>query len=100
MPELIRLLRAIPGLRSLSLTTNGVLLTKLAGHLADAGLTRINVSVDSLVRERLPEMTRRDALDQALAGLEELERHPTIRPTKNNPVAMPASTHPELLALL
>ena len=54
---------AIPGLRSLSLTTNGVLLGKLAGPLAEAGLTRINVSLDSLVRERFPEITRRDALD-------------------------------------
>src|SRR5258708_3478515 len=97
MPELIRLLRAIPGLRSLSLTTNGVLLTKLAGQLADAGLTRINVSVDSLVRERFAEMTRRDALDQVLAGLEELERHPSIRPVKINAVAMRGFTEPEVL---
>jgi cyclic pyranopterin phosphate synthase len=97
MPELIRLLRAIPGLRSLSLTTNGVLLTKLAGQLADAGLTRINVSVDSLVRERFAEMTRRDALDQVLAGLEELERHPSIRPIKINAVAMRGFTEPEVL---
>ena len=68
------MLHAIPGLRSLSLTTNGVLLTKLAGPLAEAGLTRINVSLDSLVRERFAELTRRDALAQVLAGLEELEQ--------------------------
>src|SRR5262249_47943275 len=52
VPELVRMLHDIPGLRSLSLTTNGVLLTKLAGPLAEAGLTRINVSLDSLERER------------------------------------------------
>jgi len=97
IPELVRMLHAIPGLRSLSLTTNGVLLTKLAGPLAEAGLTRINVSVDSLVRERFAEMTRRDALAQVMAGLEELERHPTIQPIKINAVAMRNFTEAEVL---
>src|SRR5574340_64655 len=46
MPELIRQLRHIDGLRSLSLTTNGVLLKQMAGMLAEAGLQRINVSLD------------------------------------------------------
>ena len=56
VPELVRMLGAIPGLRSLSLTTNGVLLGRLAGPLAEAGLTRINVSLDSLARERFAEL--------------------------------------------
>ncbi|MGZ3584527.1 MAG: GTP 3',8-cyclase MoaA [Ktedonobacterales bacterium] len=97
LPDLIRMLRTIPGLRSLSLTTNGVLLTKLAGPLAEAGLTRINVSLDSLVRERFAQLARRDALEQVLAGLEELEKYPTIRPIKINAVAMRGFTEQEVL---
>jgi len=57
----------------LSLTTNGVLLAEQAHSLASAGLRRINVSVDSLIRHRFAEMTRRDALDRVLAGLSAAE---------------------------
>ncbi len=97
LPELIRMLHSIPALRSLSLTTNGVLLTKLAGPLAEAGLTRINVSLDSLARDRFAQLTRRDALAQVLAGLEELEKYPSIHPIKINAVAMRGFTEPEVL---
>src|SRR5829696_5323000 len=54
----------------LSLTTNGVLLDRFAGPLVDAGLRRLNVSLDSLSHVRFAEITRRDALDRVLAGLE------------------------------
>ena len=97
LPDLVAMLHAIPGLRSLSLTTNGVLLGRLAGPLAEAGLTRINVSLDSLARDKFAQLTRRDALEQVLAGLEELERYPTIRPIKINAVAMRGFTESEVL---
>jgi GTP 3',8-cyclase len=97
IPALVGMLHAIPGLRSLSLTTNGVLLGRLAGPLAEAGLTRINVSLDSLVREKFTQLTRRDALAQVLAGLEELEKYPTIWPIKINAVAMRGFTESEVL---
>ena len=99
LPDLIRLLAPLRqhGLESLSLTTNGHLLDKLAGQLAAAGLTRINVSLDSLVREKFHRITRRDCLDQVLAGLEELERHPSIRPIKLNAVALRGFTEEEIL---
>jgi GTP 3',8-cyclase len=97
LPELIRMLRGTPGLRSLSLTTNGVLLNRLAGPLAEAGLTRINVSLDSLVREQFAKLARRDALTQVLSGLEELEKYPTIQPIKVNAVAMRGFTEAEVL---
>src|SRR5579875_745918 len=74
--ELVRQLRQIPGLRSLSLTTNGVLLKQQARALAEAGLTRINVSLDSLMREKFARLTRRDQLNQVLEGLAELEHYP------------------------
>jgi GTP 3',8-cyclase len=95
--ELVRMLHEVEGLESLSLTTNGVLLGKLAGPLAEAGLTRINVSLDSLVRERFAEMTRRDQLEQVLAGLETLEHYPSIHPIKINAVAMRGFTEAEVL---
>ncbi len=88
LPELVRQLHAIDGLRSLSLTTNGILLKQQARALADAGLTRINVSLDSLVREKFAKLTRRDQLDRVLEGLEELENYPTIHPIKINAVAV------------
>jgi cyclic pyranopterin phosphate synthase len=97
VPELVRRLRQIEGLQSLSLTTNGVLLKQLAGPLAEAGLTRINVSLDSLVREKFARLTRRDQLERVLAGLEALERYPSIRPIKINAVAMRGFTEDEVL---
>ncbi len=97
LPELVHMLSGLDGLRSLSLTTNGVLLTRLARPLAEAGLTRINVSLDSLVRERFAQLARRDALDQVLAGLEAVEQCPTIRPIKVNAVAMRGFTEAEVL---
>ncbi len=97
LPELIRMLKPTPGLRSLSLTTNGVLLKKLAGPLAEAGLTRINVSLDSLVREKFAQLTRRDQFDAVIEGLEELEKYPSIHPIKINAVAMKDFTEDEVL---
>jgi cyclic pyranopterin phosphate synthase len=70
LPVLIGRLAAIPGIRDLALTTNGVLLPDLAGPLYDAGLRRINVHLDTLDRDRFFEITRRDDLGKVLAGLE------------------------------
>ena len=88
-----------PGVEDLSLTTNGILLDRLAGPLVDAGLRRINVSLDSLSHTRFAEITRRDALDRVLAGLEEAERYPELRPIKINCVAIRGFTEEEVPAL-
>jgi len=69
LPVLIRSLVAIPGIRDLALTTNGVLLPELAGPLYDAGLRRLNVHLDTLDRARFEQITRRDDLPKVLAGL-------------------------------
>ena len=98
VPDLVRRLAQIEGLESLSLTTNGVLLPRLAGDLAAAGLRRINVSLDSLDRERFAQITRRDALSAVLDGLEELEKYPSIAPIKVNAVAIKGFTEPEIPA--
>jgi cyclic pyranopterin phosphate synthase len=99
LPVLVEMLAAIPGVRDLSLTTNGVLLDRLAGPLVAAGLKRINVSLDSLSHVRFAELTRRDALDAVLRGLEEAERYPELRPIKVNCVAIKGFTEEEVPAL-
>lgn len=100
LPSIIRRLSELrgEGLESLSITTNGVMLDKLAGKLAEAGLTRINVSLDTLVREKFHQITRRDCLDRVLKGLEVLEQYPSIRPIKINAVAMKNFTEDEILS--
>ena len=99
LPELVRMLAGIDGVRDLSLTTNGVLLDRLATPLVDAGLRRINVSLDTLNHVRFAEIARRDALDAVLRGLEEAERHPELRPIKVNCVAVKGFTEGEVPAL-
>jgi GTP 3',8-cyclase len=99
LPTLVSMLSPIRGVTDLSLTTNGILLDRLAGPLVDAGLRRLNVSLDSLSHVRFAEITRRDALDRVLAGLEEAERHPQLRPIKVNCVAVRGFTEDEVPAL-
>jgi len=99
LPSLVRMLAGTPGVEDLSLTTNGVLLDRLAGPLVEAGLRRVNVSLDSLSHTRFAEITRRDALDRVLAGLAEAERYPELRPIKINCVAMRGFTEHEVPAL-
>src|SRR6185437_11086135 len=98
VPVLVRMLHELPGLRSLSLTTNGTRLPQLVAPLAEAGLTRINVSLDSLVPHKFFQLTRRDALASVLAGLEALEAYPQIHPIKVNAVAMKGFTEEEVLS--
>jgi len=97
LPKLVGMLSAIGGLEDLSLTTNGYMLERYAGALAAAGLRRINVSLDSLSRDRFFQITRRDALPQVIAGLAALERYPQFSPVKVNCVAMRGFTEAEVL---
>lgn len=66
---LCRKLRAVPGLRELCLTTNGALLPRLAGSLREAGVDRLNISLDTLRPDRFAAMTRRGRLEQVLEGV-------------------------------
>jgi GTP 3',8-cyclase len=99
LPQLVEMLARVPGVDDLSLTTNGVLLDRLAAPLVEAGLRRLNVSLDSLSHVRFTELTRRDALDQVLRGLEAAEAHPELRPIKVNCVAIKGFTEEEVPAL-
>lgn len=85
LPLLVRMLATEPGVEDLSLTTNGLLLDKLATRLAEAGLTRVNVSLDTLSAERYEKLTRRNVLQRVLVGLE-AARDAGLAPIKVNTV--------------
>ena len=95
-PRLVAMLRRVEGLRDLSVTTNGYLLERDADALVDAGIDRINVSIDALARDRFHEITRRDALPQVLRGLAAIAAHERVRPIKVNAVAMRDFTEAEV----
>ena len=87
LPSLVRMLRAVPGVRDLALTTNATLLAPVAEELAEAGLDRVNVSLDSLRPERYAAITRGGRLADALAGIE-AARAAGLAPLKVNCVLM------------
>lgn len=93
---LVRQLVSLDGLRDLSLTTNGSRLQAMAQDLWDAGLRRLNVSLDTLDREKFAQITRRDMIDRVLAGLDEAARV-GFHPIKINAVAIRGFTEEELL---
>jgi GTP 3',8-cyclase len=93
---LVSMLAAIEDLGDLSLTTNGYLLERYADPLVAAGIDRVNVSIDSLQRDRFFEITRRDALPQVLRGLEAIARHPEVHPIKVNALAIRGFTEREI----
>jgi cyclic pyranopterin phosphate synthase len=95
LPKLVAKLAAI-GFDDLSLTTNGVGLPHAATALADAGLRRVNVSCDSLDRDRFQRITRRDALDAVLEGMDAAEAA-GMAPVKVNVVLMRGVNHDEVV---
>lgn len=69
VPGLIETVGALPGVRKLSLSTNGSLLARHVDRLADAGVTGLNISLDSLVTERFRKITRGGSLSRVLEGI-------------------------------
>ncbi|MFA5891561.1 MAG: GTP 3',8-cyclase MoaA [Actinomycetota bacterium] len=95
LADLVQMLTA-RGVPELALSTNGVLLAERAPELARAGLHRINVSVDSLMRHRFAEMTRRDALEQVMEGLRAAEAA-GMHPIKLNCVVIRGTNDDEII---
>src|SRR6185295_8132259 len=88
LPALIGRITAVEGVREVAMTTNGVLLAEAVDDLVANGLSRLNVSIDSLDPERFALITRRRDLDRVLEGLAACERHESLRPIKVNAVAL------------
>ena len=82
----------------LALTTNGVKLAEVAHDLAHAGLTRVNVSLDTLQRDRFLALTRRDELDRVIAGID-AALDAGLTPVKVNAVVMRDVNDDEVVAL-
>jgi cyclic pyranopterin phosphate synthase len=98
LPVLVGMLNALrPGL-DLSMTTNGLKLVAMADELRAAGLTRVNVSLDTLDRGRFLELARRDRLHDVLAGLESAKRV-GFTPIKINAVLMRGFNEDEAVPL-
>ena len=99
VPQLIEQLGQIDALKDISLTTNGIGLIAQAQALYDAGLRRINVSLDTLNEERFEQMTRRKVLSRVLKGLKAAHEC-GFNPIKVNAVAMRGFTDDEIVDLV
>jgi cyclic pyranopterin phosphate synthase len=95
-PKLVGMLRDLDPDIDISMTTNGILLDRLAAPLAKAGLDRATVSLDSLLRHRFEEMTRRDALDKVMQGLRAAEQA-GLTPIKLNCVVIGGTNEGEVV---
>src|SRR5438105_4418223 len=98
LPRLVEMLAVIPGIKDIGLTTNGILLAQQAQALYDAGLRRLNVSLDTLDPGRFRELTRRDGLELVLAGITAAKRA-GFDPVKVNAVSIRGVTEPEVVPL-
>ncbi len=98
LPRLAAMLAAIDGIRDIGLTTNGLLLAPVAQALYDAGLRRINVSLDTLDPARFRQLARRDGLERVLEGIE-AARRAGFEPIKINAVSMRGITEHEVVPL-
>ncbi|MEA2451398.1 MAG: 3,8-cyclase [Actinomycetota bacterium] len=97
LPTLIRMLRGLSDELDISLTTNGYLLAEHATDLAAAGLDRVTVSCDSLIKHRFAELTLRDAFDEVMRGLEAAVAN-DLGPIKINTVVMRGHNDDEAIA--
>ena len=95
-PELVSMLSRIEGIADLSLTTNGELLKDYAHVLKEAGLSRVNVSLDTLRADRFRDITRLGELEDVLAGIE-AAREAGLHPIKANTVVMRGINADEIL---
>jgi GTP 3',8-cyclase len=95
LPQLAQRIAALPGINDLSLSTNATQLDKHATALKAAGVSRLNVSLDSLRPERIKAITGRDALPDILAGLQHAKQA-GFNPIKINMVAMKGTNDDEI----
>lgn len=99
IPRLIEMLAGIEGLEDLSLTTNGMLLAEHAQALKEAGLQRLNISLDTLNENVFQKITRRDGLEKTLQGIDAAIEC-GFESIKLNTLAIKGVTEPEVTALV
>jgi cyclic pyranopterin phosphate synthase len=97
--EVVRRINALPHAPKISLTSNGLRLPQLAQQLADAGLERVNVSLDTLDPERFKQMTHRDRFHDVIAGID-ASQQAGLLPVKVNAVLMRGFNDDEAVPLL
>jgi cyclic pyranopterin phosphate synthase len=85
--ELVKLIRNIPGIEDISMTTNGILLARMAQELKDAGLDRVNISLDTFKPERFQQMCGAGKLEDVLEGIEAAQKA-GLTPVKTNTVVL------------
>jgi cyclic pyranopterin phosphate synthase len=93
---LVELLANIPGINDLSLTTNGILLSEFAKPLKDAGLRRVNISLDTVDPEKYKEITRGGDLNRVMQGIDAAEKTGLL-PIKINCVVKESSGEPDAI---
>jgi cyclic pyranopterin phosphate synthase len=98
LPMLVERLVAIPGIKDVGLTTNGILLGAMAQPLWDAGLRRINVSLDTMDPRRFEELTRRTGFEDVIAGIH-AAKAAGFHPIKVNAVALRGVTEDDVVPL-
>ncbi len=96
--ELVRAIASTPGIRSLSMTTNGILLSKLARPLKEAGLQRVNVSIDTLDPDKFRRLTRWGKLEQVWEGILAAEAA-GLTPVKLNGVVVKGHNEDDVIDL-
>ncbi len=96
--DLVRQIAHTDGVRSLSMTSNGVLFARLAQALADAGLNRVNFSLDTLDPDKFHRLTRWGTLDDVWAGIEAAEAAGLV-PIKINTVVVRSYSEPDVVSL-
>ncbi|OGO21490.1 MAG: cyclic pyranopterin phosphate synthase MoaA, partial [Chloroflexi bacterium RBG_16_51_9] len=96
LPTLVRMLASIDTIDDISLTTNGVLLARRAGELKQAGLKRVNISLDTLKPDRFKSITRCGSLEHTLESIT-VAREAGLNPVKINVVVMAGINDDELL---
>lgn len=94
--ELVRKIASIPEIKDVGLTTNGILLAEQAQQLWDAGLRRINVSLDALDPVRFKEITRREGYEAVIAGIQEAQKV-GFDPVKVNAVSIRGMTEDQIV---
>ncbi len=96
--ELVRMISVVKGVKDIAITTNGVLLEKFARQLAEAGLHRVNISLDTMDPEKFHQITRGGDIRKVFAGIE-AARLSGLSPIKINCVIKQFSDEPDALAV-